>query len=103
MHRRFPKFGMQKNRFNNGVLFEQLNLGKIAYHIEKGNLDTSKTIDMKALLEAGVLSKITHGVKILGKGAEKFQKLNTPVNLEISDASDVAIETVKKMGGSMSV
>jgi ribosomal protein L15 len=50
MHRRFPKFGMSKNRFNNGVLFEQLNLGKLAYHIEKGNLDTTKQIDMKALL-----------------------------------------------------
>ena len=73
MHRRFPKFGMSKNRFNNGVLFEQLNLGKLAYHIEKGNIDTSKQIDMKALLEAGVVSKISHGVKLLGKGVEKFQ------------------------------
>ena len=72
MQRRFPKFGFSKNRFNNGVLFEQLNLGKLAYHIEKGNLDTSKPIDMKKLLEAGVVSKIGHGVKILGKGVEKF-------------------------------
>jgi len=27
---------------------------------------------MKALMEAGVVSKISHGVKILGKGVEKF-------------------------------
>jgi large subunit ribosomal protein L15 len=103
MHRRFPKFGMSKNRFNNGVLFEQLNLGKLAYHIEKGNLDTSKQIDMKALLEAGVVSKISHGVKLLAKGVEKFQQLNTPVNLQISDASKVAIEAVKAAGGNLSV
>ena len=103
MHRRFPKFGMSKNRFNNGVLFEQLNLGKLAYHIEKGNLDTSKQIDMKALLEAGVVSKISHGVKLLAKGVEKFQQLNTPVNLQISDASKVAIEAVKATGGSLAV
>jgi large subunit ribosomal protein L15 len=61
---------MQKHRFNNGQTFEQLNLGKLAYHIEKGNLDTSKTIEMKDLLEAGVVSKVKDGVKILGKGLE---------------------------------
>ena len=101
MHRRFPKFGMSKNRFNNAVIFEQLNLGKLAYHIEKGNLDTTKPIDMKALVEAGVVSKISHGVKLLGKGVEKFKQLNTPVNLEISDASKVAVDAVKSAGGAL--
>lgn len=103
MHRRFPKFGMSKNRFNNAVIFEQLNLGKLAYHIEKGNLDTTKPIDMKALIDAGVVSKISHGVKILGKGIEKFQQLNTSVNLQISDASKVAVEAIKAAGGSLTV
>jgi len=27
---------------------------------------------MKALFEAGVVSKVSHGVKLLGKGFEKF-------------------------------
>ena len=44
MHRKFPKFGQQKNRFNNGQNFEQLNLSKIAYHIEKGNIDATKPV-----------------------------------------------------------
>ena len=103
MHRRFPKFGMSKNRFNNAVIFEQLNLGKLSYHIEKGNLDITKPIDMKALMEAGVVSKISHGVKILGKGVEKFQQLNTAVDLQISDASKVAVEAIKAAGGSLTV
>lgn len=64
---------MQKNRFNNGEEYEQLNLGKIAYHIEKGNLDTSSIIYMKDLLESGVISKVQDGVKILAKGAERFK------------------------------
>ena len=45
-------------------------MGKLAYHIEKGNLDTTKVIEMKDLLEAGVVSKVKDGVKILGKGLE---------------------------------
>jgi len=68
MQKRFPKFGMSKNRFNNGKTLTPLNLGDLAYHIEKGHLDTTKTIQMKDLLEAGVISKVTDGVKLLGRG-----------------------------------
>lgn len=38
--RRFPKFGFRKNRFNRDNDLTQLNLGKLAYHIEKGHIDT---------------------------------------------------------------
>ena len=56
---------------------------------------------MKALFEAGVVSKVSHGVKLLGKGFEKFQQLNTPITIEISDASKVAVDAVKAAGGSL--
>lgn len=67
--RRFPKFGMKKDRFNNYEPLTQLNLGHLAYHIQKGNLDTSSPITMRDLMEAGVVSKIQHGIKLLGGGA----------------------------------
>ena len=43
LHKRFPKFGFRKYRFNakTSQELEYLNLGKLAYHIEKGHLDTS--------------------------------------------------------------
>ena len=72
MSLRFPKVGFRAHRFNKDDDLEQLNLGKLAYHIEKGHLDTSKPITFKTLIEAGVLSKIKNGVKLLGKGMEKF-------------------------------
>lgn len=101
--RRFPKFGFRKNRFNRLDELTPLNLGKLAYHIEKGHINTSLPITMKSLLEAGVLSKIEHGVKILGKGNDKFAALNTPVNLEVSDASRSVIELIKHSGGNITV
>lgn len=58
---------------------EMLNLGKLAYHIEKGDIDTKQVITMKHLLEAGVLPKIKYGVTLLARGAEKFKKLNIPI------------------------
>ena len=51
MTRRFPKYGFRAGRFNNNVVLEQLNLGKLAYHVEKGHLDTSKLITMKELVQ----------------------------------------------------
>ena len=78
-------------------------MGTLAYHIEKGRLDTSKPITMKDMFDAGVLSKIKYGVKILGKGAEKFTDLKTPVTLEISDASETAIDAVRETGGNLKV
>lgn len=86
--KRFPKYGFRKNRFNNDKTLEQLNLGKVAYYIEKGMLDINKTITMRDLVEVGALSKINHGVKLLGKGKDKFMALKKPVNFELSNASE---------------
>jgi hypothetical protein len=58
---------------------------------------------MKDLLEAGVVSKVTDGIKLLGKGKDKFEALNKSVNLEISDATGGAISSVQNLGGSISV
>lgn len=103
MMKRFPKFGFRKHRFNRDPELSALNLGKLAYHIEKGHVNTEGTITMKDLVDAGVLSKINNGVKILGKGSDKFSTLKTPVTLEVTDASAQAIEVVKSMGGSLKV
>lgn len=101
--RRFPKHGFRKYRFNVKQEYEQLNLGTLAYHIEKGNIDTSKTITMKDMFDAGLLSKVQYGVKLLSKGADKFVDLKLPVSIEISDASLSAIEAVKQNGGNLQV
>lgn len=101
--KRFPKRGMKANKFNIKHRLEQLNLGKLAYHISKGQIDTSKTITMKNLLDCGCLSQIKFGVKILCKGAEKIKELGIPLHLEMSDASLGAIEAIRNTGGSIKV
>lgn len=70
--KRFPKRGFKGNTFNIKQRLEQLNLGKLAYHISKGDIDVTKTITMKDLLQCGCLSNIKFGVKVLSKGAEKI-------------------------------
>ncbi len=58
-------------------------------------MDTSKVITQKDLKDAGVISKIKDGVKVLAKGVDRFRELNVPVNLEITDASLAAVEAIK--------
>lgn len=58
---------------------------------------------MKNLLESGVISKVGDGVKILGKGVERFKELDVKLNLEVSDASKVALDAIKDLGGSVNV
>jgi len=62
-------------------------LGQLAYFIEKGKIDYSNTIQIKDLVNSGAVSNVKDGIKILGKGAEKFKALDLKLDLEVSDAS----------------
>ena len=64
-------------------------------------MDTDKLITMKDLKDAGVVSKIKDGVKLLSKGVEQFKQLNVSLNLEVADASLSAIDAIKANGGSI--
>ncbi len=72
MSRRFPKRGFRYGKFNIKKPYDVLNLGKLAYYIEKGDIDPTKLITMSDMFKAGVLSKCKNGVKILSRGAEKI-------------------------------
>lgn len=86
-----PKRGFRKNRFNKYEDLEQINLDKIAYHIQKGDLNPHETITIKHLFDAGVVKKIEYGVKVLGRGHLKLlglsQAMGVPISLEVSDAT----------------
>ena len=75
MSLRFPKRGFRANRFNSFQDLSEINLGRIAYFIQKGFLDPAQTITMRSLVESGVCSKIKDGIKLLGKGAEKLETI----------------------------
>uniref|UniRef100_A0A7S3MZV7 Large ribosomal subunit protein uL15/eL18 domain-containing protein n=1 Tax=Strombidium inclinatum TaxID=197538 RepID=A0A7S3MZV7_9SPIT len=101
MGKRFPKRGFRIRRFNTDKMLEKINLGKIAYYIEKGMLDPRETITIKHLYEVGALSKITHGVHVLGRGSSRIQAFGIPINLEVTDASERVVRAIKSTGGSL--
>jgi len=99
-----PKRGFTNKRHKANML--SLNVGTIQDFIDMGRLplDTTKNSDgipvwnMKDFLDAGMFtaSSVKHGIKLLAKGKER---LTTPFKLEISRASDTAIDAVEAIGG----
>lgn len=76
-----------------------VNLDSVSQRIREGRLDTSSVITMQALQEAGLLGKkVSSGVKLLGRGASSFR---SPVQLQVSEASESARKAVQAAGGSV--
>ena len=53
---------------------------------------------MKHLYVSGIVGKIKFGVKLLGQGSKSF---STPINIEVSGASNSAIDAIEKCGGTI--
>eukprot|EP00128_Syssomonas_multiformis_P017718 Colp12_sorted_trinity150504_noHs@29729 len=91
-HILIPKHGQKKT----SPEMEPLNLGRLQLFIDQGRINPKKPITMKTLFDSGFFSRIKHGVKLLAGGAKVFQ---TPVKIEVSQASERAIEVVERLGG----
>ena len=95
IHMRLPKRG-----FNNifRKRYAEVNVGRLQTAIDAGKLDAGAEIDGAALVNAGVVTHLRDGVRLLGKG-----ELTASVNLKVAGASKGAIALVEKAGGSVTV
>jgi large subunit ribosomal protein L15 len=95
IHRRLPKRGFTNI---NRISFIELNLSKIEEMIKMNKIDPKKTINSEALLEIGVIKKMSAKVKILAKGVIKSK-----INIEVSAVSSKAKEIIEQLGGSVTL
>ncbi len=95
IHRRLPKRG-----FNNifAKSLNEVNVGRLQQAVDAGKLDASAVIDVKALVDAGVVRRALDGVRVLGNG-----ELKAKLTLKVSGISKSAKEIVEKQGGSVEV
>jgi large subunit ribosomal protein L15 len=95
LHRRLPKRG-----FNNifRKAFNEVNLGRVQQAIDAGKLDPAATVDVEALVKAGVLRRARNGVRLLGAG-----EIKAKVAFTVAGASKSAVAAVEKAGGSVTV
>lgn len=95
IHMRLPKRG-----FNNifRKRYAEVNTGRLQIAIDAGKIDAGATIDGEALVNAGVITHLRDGVRLLGKG-----DLSAKVTLKVAGASKGAVAIVEKAGGSVEV
>lgn len=75
-----------------------INLNRIQYWINQGRLDPSQPITLKELNGSRCIHGVKDGVKLLARGKEE---LTTPINIIVSRASAEAIDTVERLGGTV--
>ncbi|MEE2689916.1 MAG: 50S ribosomal protein L15 [Pseudomonadota bacterium] len=95
LYMRLPKRGFTKP---NRLKFVEVNVGRLQTAIDSGALDAAKTIDVAALVAAGVVRRGHDGVRLLGSG-----EIKTKVAVEVAHASAGAKAAIEKAGGSVTV
>jgi large subunit ribosomal protein L15 len=95
LHRRLPKRGFNKPFRKD---YNAVNLGRIQQAIDAGKLDPAATIDVEALVKAGILRRARDGVRLLGEG-----ELSAKVAFAVAGASKSALAAVEKAGGSVTI
>ena len=93
LYRRLPKRGF-KNIF--AKKFTVVSLARVQTAINAKKLDAKKTIDVTALIAAGVIRRAKDGVRLLSDGEVKAK-----LTFDVAGASKAAIEKVEKAGGSV--
>jgi len=93
LYRRLPKRGFRNPTAKN---FNEVTLGRVQAAIDAGKLNASETVNVEALVQAGVLRRAKDGVRVIGGG-----ELKAKVNFDVAGASKSAIEQVEKAGGSV--
>lgn len=95
IHMRLPKRGF--NNINSKT-FVPVNIGRLQEAIDAKKIDIKKPITIDVLKEAGVVTRVKDGVRLLAKG-----EIKSKVNIEVSGASAAAIAAVEKAGGTVTV
>jgi large subunit ribosomal protein L15 len=96
LHRRLPKRGFRNTAF--ALKLNEVNLDRVQTAIDAGKLDAAATVDVAALVKAGVLRRERDGVRLLGNG-----ELKAKVNFSVWGASKSAVAAVEKAGGTVQV
>jgi large subunit ribosomal protein L15 len=95
LHRRLPKRGFT-NIF--AKAYAEVDLARIQKAIDAGKLDAKATVDVAALVAAGVVRRARDGVRVLANG-----ELKAKVALKVAGASKAAVAAVEKAGGSIEI
>ena len=93
LYRRLPKRGFTPI---NRLKFNEVTLARLQDAIDRGRLDASRTIDVEALVTAGVVRRKLDGIRVIGTG-----ELKSKVSMKVDHATVSAKAAIEQAGGSV--
>jgi|GraSoi_2013_60cm_1033757.scaffolds.fasta_scaffold24796_2 large subunit ribosomal protein L15 len=96
LHRRLPKRGFTNAPFRKE--FHEVNLGRLQQAVESGRLKAGAAVDGEALVAAGLLRRVRHGIRLLAKG-----EITAALTITVAGASKAAVAAVEKAGGTVTI
>jgi large subunit ribosomal protein L15 len=95
LHRRLPKRGFNKR---NRKEWNEVTPGRLQAAVDAGRLNANASVDVAALVVAGVVRRPLDGVRLLGGG-----ELKVALKLTVDHATPGARAEVEKAGGSVAL
>lgn len=95
IYMRLPKRGFNSR---NKKRYAVVNIGRLQAAVDAGKFDAGAALDEKAMVEAGLVTHLRDGVRLLAKG-----EISASLTLTVSGASKTAIEAVEKAGGKVHI
>lgn len=95
LHRRLPKRGFNKWDRKN---WNEINIGALQRAVDEGKLKAGQSVDVAALVDAGILRRPKDGLRLLGTG-----EIKAKLALTVNHASASAKAAVEKAGGSVKI
>jgi large subunit ribosomal protein L15 len=95
LHRRLPKRGF--NKWNRKV-WNEINVGALQKAVDEGKLKAGQSVDVTALVDAGILRRPKDGLRLLGAG-----EITAKLALTVNHATATAKAAIEKAGGSVQV
>jgi len=95
LHRRLPKRGFNKR---NRKAWNEVSLGRLQEAVDAGRLAAAVSVDVAALVAAGVVRRPLDGVRLLAGG-----ELKVGLKLTVNHATAAARAAVEKAGGSVAL
>jgi large subunit ribosomal protein L15 len=96
LHRRLPKRGFKNSPFARKL--NEVNLGRVQEAVDAGKIEAGATVDVDALVKAGVLRRPKGGVRLLGAG-----EIKAKLAFSVWGASKSAVAAVEKAGGTVTI
>ncbi|KAM9978583.1 hypothetical protein ACTFIY_012321 [Dictyostelium cf. discoideum] len=94
LFKKMRKYGFSNARFER--VLTPINFNTLDRLIRENRINPNETITMKHLFDANCTGAIKHGIKLLSDGKQNFKH---KINIELSDFSTPARETVEALGG----